>query len=379
MPETIANLDPLQCYGCRACAGICPAQCIRMEKNAEGFLYPRIDESACVHCGKCAAACPGLHPADYPYAPRAYAAVNTDEAIRSTSTSGGVFFPVAKQILRRDGVVFGVEFDEDFFARHAFAETEEDARAFCRSKYMQSDTLNCFAEAKAFLDAGRPVLFTGTACQIAGLKQFLGREYDDLYTMDIICGGVASPVLWQKYLRSFRKGKPQQVSFRDKTNGWYRSAVRIDFADGSQYMCEFRKDPYMEMFIKGFSVRESCYRCGFRQEHIGADLTIADFWGIDDVLPELNDDRGISVVLSHTEKGEQLLRDAAELSLTPVDTEKALQKNRMSRQIRIRDSRRDKYLKALPRRGFKYLYNKCYHSTNIEILKTKIAKLIGYK
>ncbi|MBQ7547260.1 MAG: Coenzyme F420 hydrogenase/dehydrogenase, beta subunit C-terminal domain [Clostridia bacterium] len=379
MPETIASLDPLQCYGCRACEGICPAHCIRMEKNAEGFFYPHLDESACVQCGKCAAACPGLHPADYPYAPRAYAAVNTDEETRSTSSSGGVFFPVARQILRRNGVVFGVEFDENFLAQHAFAETEEDARAFCRSKYMQSDTRDSFIKAKEFLDAGRPVLFTGTACQIAGLKQYLGHEYDNLYTIDLICGGVASPALWQKYLQSFRKGKPQDVSFRDKSDGWYHFALKISFSDGTDYRCEFRKNPYMEMFLHGFSIRECCYRCGFRQQHIAADLTIADFWGIDEVLPQLNDDRGISVVLSDTEKGEALLQNAPELSLTPVDLEKALQRNRMSRERRKRFPRRDKYLKALPHRGFKYLYNKCYNSTHTEVLKSKVAKLIGYK
>ena len=379
MPETVASLDRNQCYGCRACEDVCPAHCIRMEKNVEGFLYPKVDEDACVHCGKCAAACPGMHPVDYPYAPEVYAAVNTDEDTRRTSTSGGVFFAAAEVILRENGVVFGVTFDDDFLACHAFAETEDAARAFCGSKYMQSDTRDSYAKAKAFLDSGKPVLFTGTSCQIAGLKQYLGRAYDNLYTIDLICSGVVSPALWQKYLASFRKGKPQRVAFRDKSTGWYRSCVRIEFADGTTYAKEFRKDRYMDMFLEGFTIRECCYRCGFRQQHIASDLTVSDFWGIDAVFPELNDDRGISLVMAHTEKGRFLLENARALSLTPVDIETALQKNRMAKECRERSPRREKYLNALGSRQFDYLYDKCFHSTNVEIFKTKIAKLIGYK
>ena len=377
MHDTIELVSTDRCYGCRACAETCPKQCIEMRENAEGFFYPHLDADACIRCGKCAAVCPALHPAAHPYAPRAFAVVNQNDAVRRSASSGGVFFALAQAILRQGGVVFGVQFDERFSARYAAAQTEEEARTFCRSKYLQSDINICLPEAKAYLEKNLPVLFTGTACHVAGLKQFLGKEYDNLYTVDLICSGVSSPALWKKYLHSFRQGLPRDVSFRDKSSGWSKFSVRIEF-EKQTYLRPHREDPYMQMFLDGFTLRECCYHCGFRKQNIAADLTIADFWGIDKVMPELNDDQGISLVLAHSDKGNTLLHACETLSLSAADAEQALKNNPFVEKSHLRQDRRDKYLHALPRRNFAYLYNKCYHSTNIEKLKTQIAKRIGY-
>ena len=379
MTETIALVRSKNCYGCHACADRCPTHCIRMEENTEGFLYPTIDDAACMRCGKCAAVCPALHPVSYPFSPEAYGAANPDAQIRAQASSGGVFYALAKAILSQNGVVFGVKFDPNFSAEYAAAQTEEEALAFCGSKYMQSDIHDCLPMAKTYLENGRVVLFTGTPCQIAGLKQFLGKDYDNLYTADLICSGVSSPKLWQKYLQSFRRGMPKYVSFRDKSSGWSKYNVKIEF-ESETYLRYHREDAYMQMFLDGLSIRECCYECGFRSRNIAADLTLADFWGVDKVMPALYSEQGVSLVLAHTDKGKALLQKCSDtLALTPVDAEQALNQNPFSSKSHKRNPRKDKYLNALPHKRFDYLYQNCYQSSRTERFKTIIASWIGYK
>lgn len=362
--------DNKKCYGCSACAEACPQRCIRMVPNAEGFLYPQADTHSCVQCSICERVCPIDKETDVPYAPAAFAGRNMDEAECAAGSSGGVFLPLAKSVIAHGGVVFGVAFNDRFTAEHQSAETVESVRKFCGSKYIQSDVNHTFPQVKEALQQGREVLFSGTACQIAGLKNYLGKEYDRLYTLDLICHGVPSPKLWEKYLQSLNRKLPKSVSFRDKTDGWRSFRLRIAW-EKSVLSESHKENKYFSLFLTNFILRESCYSCGFKMKNIRSDLTVADFWGIGAVLPELDDNKGVSLILQNTSKGSELLeRIAGEVRLVPVDTEQAVRQNKAARTAPERNPRRDKYIQAMQKdKSFSYIYNNCYHSSIPEKIK----------
>ena len=246
-----------------------------------------------------------------PYKVRAYACFSNDAGIRNKSTSGGVFTQLSMEVLDKNGVVFGAGFDNDFVVRHSYVEKENDLDKLRRSKYVQSDTGNSFKEAKAFLKEGREVLFCGTPCQIAGLKAFLKNDYDSLLTCDLACHGVPSPLVWSMYLKFIKEkfgSGITAVSFRDKATGWKNSSMKICFKDGSTYADRVKKEVFFMGFGKSIFNRKSCYDCRFRINNTKADLTLADFWGIDrQNFAEYSDDKGVSLVLVHTAAGEKAL------------------------------------------------------------------------
>lgn len=214
------------CCGCKACAAVCPKKCIKMVTDREGFWYPEVDQSACINCGKCERVCPVLNRKKRQprkFGRKAYAAINTDPEIRFQSSSGGIFTAIAEAIIDRGGVVFGAAFDKEFAVRQVFAETKEDLAAFRGSKYVQSDMGDAYSSVLRFLQSGRIVLFSGTPCQIGALKSFLGKEYPNLITVDLICHGVPSPMVWEKYVRHRRSldsdSQLRTVQFRDKERG----------------------------------------------------------------------------------------------------------------------------------------------------------------
>ena len=298
------------CCGCGACVQKCPKQCISMRADPEGFLYPEVDTAVCVHCGLCEQACPILQAQTYPQPEKAYAAFARDEQLRKQSSSGGVFSLLAGEILHRNGVVFGAAFDGDFRVHHIAVSTEEALEKLRGSKYTQSRIGNAYVEAQSFLKKGKPVLFTGTACQIAGLHTFLGRDYVNLYTADVLCHGVPSPKLWERYLKEQERGnraKVQQVNFRDKTGGWKNYSVQLQFENGHAYQVRFQEDGYMRLFLSDICLRPACHDCKFKSLTRPSDITIGDCWGVEKSLPELDDDRGTSVVLVRTDKGRALL------------------------------------------------------------------------
>lgn len=374
----MVSADNKKCYGCSACAEICPKGCIRMVPNEEGFLYPQADAQSCVNCGLCDRVCPIDKQTDAPYAPAAFAGRNRDEAECAAGSSGGIFLPLAKSVVARGGVVFGVAFSERFTAEHQCAETVEDARKFCGSKYIQSDVNHTFPQVKEALEQGREVLFSGTACQIAGLKNYLGKEYDSLYTLDLICHGVPSPKLWEKYLQSLHGKLPKSVSFRDKSRGWRFFRLTIDW--GSRTLSQSHKEnKFFSLFLTNFILRESCFTCGFKMRNIRSDLTLADFWGVGNVVPEMNDDKGVSLILQNTEKGRLLLdRIAQDVWLVPVDTEQALRANEAARKVPARNPRREKYLSSMRKdKSFSYIYRNCYHSSIPEKICSVAKKTLG--
>ncbi len=295
------------CCGCGACAQICPKGCITMQVDGEGFHYPSVNMAKCVRCGLCEKVCPVLLSADTPKRDplQVYAAMAKDNQIRKVSSSGGVFSLAAQWILDYGGAVFGAAFAEDFSVHHIKIEHGDDLYKLRGSKYVQSASKHTYQEAKAILEQGRPVLYSGTGCQIAGLKAYLGQDYEQLYTLDVLCHGVPSPQVWCRYLNEQEKAIAE-LSFRGKSRGWHGFESNITYVDGSNYCKHHDKDPFMRCFLSNICLRPSCHKCQFREGRAGADLTVGDAWGVERWMPHMDDDKGTSVVLVNTPRGQRL-------------------------------------------------------------------------
>lgn len=317
------------CTGCTACASVCPKNCITMKADADGFSCPVVDEAACVGCGLCEKACPVLTEAQYKHTPTAYAARSQDTAMRLESSSGGVFTELARQILAQGGAVFGAVYDENFRVVHACAEDESTLAKMRGAKYAQSDLTGIFRDVKARLNRGQQVLFAGTPCQVAGLLGFLGRYYENLITVDFVCHSVPSPMVWGEFVRSL--GDVASINLRAKDTGWsgYQYAHRIVDRDGKPRLIHNFDSLYMKLFVGNYINRLSCSRCSFKGYARCSDLTIGDFWGIWDIAPEMDDNRGTSVVLVQSERGRSLWSAVSpSLDIREVTLEEASRQNR---------------------------------------------------
>lgn len=304
--------DKSHCCGCTACVQRCPKQCITLSEDEEGFLYPKVDVTSCIECGLCEKVCPVLHQETSRLPNVCYAAINPNETVRKESSSGGIFTAIASAVLKEGGVVFGARFDTDWSVMHDYTETHEGLAAFRGSKYLQSRIGNSFRQAEVFLKANRKVLFTGTPCQIAGLRRYLRKDYPNLLAMDFICHGVPSPLVWQQYLQEQRTKHPGEsisnISFRDKSYGWKNYQFQITFKnhEGTNKCADFLfQNQYMQGFLNDLYLRPSCHACPVKLFKSRSDLTIGDFWGIQNVLPDFDDDKGVSCVMIHTDKGKR--------------------------------------------------------------------------
>ena len=300
--------DKHNCCGCSACASICPKHCITMQADNEGFLYPKVHEANCIDCGLCEKVCHELHPFEERTPQKVYAAINKDEEVRLKSSSGGIFYLLAEKTIAEGGVVFGARFDEQWQVVIDYAETMEGVKAFMGSKYVQARMATAYADAKRFLTEGRKVLFSGTPCQIAGLHHFLRKKFDNLITLDFICHGTPSPMVWGEYLNAIVKEgqRINNVELRNKDNGWknFSFNIRYDEDEKSYFISTpFQKDLYMNVFLKNVILRPSCYKCLARSGRSHSDITLADFWGIARIIPEMDDDKGTSLVFLNTEVG----------------------------------------------------------------------------
>ena len=316
--------DKSLCCGCTACMNACPAQCIVMRRDREGFDYPVANPDRCIGCGKCEKVCPVLNPRQ-PAEPLCALAARSDEYV-SESASGGVFPAVAANMIAAGGVVYGAVLNEDMTVGHADAEDMEAVGRMRGSKYVQSDLYGTFEEVSYYLGEGRRVMFTGTPCQIAGLKSFLGKEDENLLTVDCACHGVPSPGLWEKYVKALENkhgAKVTDVRFRDKAQSW----MHYDFvyaAGGQEFRMPYMKSPYMALFLQDMSLRPSCYKCPARGGRSGSDLTLADLWNVAAAAPGMNDDKGASLILVNTEKGRKAL---AGVPTSKVDMAAAVRNN----------------------------------------------------
>lgn len=324
------------CTGCTACASVCPKGCITMAADENGFIHPVIDAERCVECGLCEKTCPVATPLTMAQSkPKAYAAYSKDEAVRMQSSSGGIFTEVAKAILANGGVVFGAAYNARFEVVHTCVDSEAELAKLRGAKYAQSDLRGIFAKVKAILDNGQQVLFSGTPCQVGGLKAYLRKDYVNLVTVDFVCHSVPSPMAWQEYVK-YRAQQdnsgnlPQSIDLRSKTTGWsrYQYSNRFLYDDGSIHAAKSGESLYMKLFVGGYINRESCDNCRFKGYHRISDLTIGDFWGIWDIEPEMDDNKGTSVVLVQSDRGAELLQKLADrLAIRSVSLEEASRQN----------------------------------------------------
>lgn len=294
------------CTGCYACENICPSNSISMVDDTEGFWYPAVDYDKCIKCKKCINVCPIINNTILNNKPVVYACINNDEKVRLNSSSGGIFTLVSEEVVNQDGIVFGARFNVDFKVEHSFVESKEDLERFRGSKYVQSRIGETYKLVREFLIANRKVLFTGTPCQIAGLKSFLGKDYENLLCMDIICHGVPSPVVWEKYVNYREKDAGslvQRITFRLKNESWKRYSISFLFKNNTEYREIYNKDLYMKAFLRDIYLRPSCYECEFKGLNRQSDITLADFWGIQNVLPEMDDDKGTSLIFINSKAG----------------------------------------------------------------------------
>ena len=380
------------CCGCAACVQRCPKQCIRMEDDSEGFLYPRVDAGACIDCHLCERVCLVLHSGEPREPQGAFAATNPDERVRMASSSGGVFSLLAGQTIAEGGVVFGAAFNGRWEVEHTVAETMDEVGRFRGSKYVQSRIGDAYRQAERLLKEGRAVLFSGTPCQVAALRRYLRKDYEHLLCVDFICHGAPSPGVFRTYLRDVLLqrsaarqgggknsvlppcfplvadgdgfdatgadlGEIKSVAFRDKRNGWQKYGFALHFseasADGEKYGFALPKsrggegaapsavalptaaaasptaaspdelyepldeNPFMRGFLADLYLRPSCHHCPAKGLRSGSDVTLGDFWGIQTLRPDLNDNRGLSAVTANTPRGLRALRATA-ARLTPV-------------------------------------------------------------
>ena len=331
--ERIVLAEKKDCTGCSACSAACPNSCIRFSADVEGFYYPEIDHETCVHCGKCVSVCPALAPVrrSERTLPKTFAAYANNTAIRASSSSGGIFRVLAEEILMKGGAVAGAAFTENLSVEHILVKTKEELFRLQGSKYVQSTPNQVFLEIQKLLNEQIPVLYSGTPCEVNGLLSFLGKAYENLITVDLICHGVPSDLAWKRYLEyeeAQHKSEAINASFRDKTEGWRNFSLSIGFASGEYHCKNLKTDLFLTSFLKNYCLRLSCYRCAVKGIPRRSDLTLGDFWGIDTVLPEWDDDLGVSAVFVQSESGRQLLERVKDrLTLCPVDPEEAVAHN----------------------------------------------------
>lgn len=346
--------DKSQCCGCSACAQICPKNCICMKVDEEGFEYPRVDSQSCIDCGLCDKSCPVkcTRPKNIKEI-QSYVAYAKNDTLRMKSSSGAIFSLCSENILRENGVVFGAAFDENFMVRHISIENMKEMKYLRGSKYLQSRIEDTYQETKRFLNAGRKVLYTGTECQIAGLKQYLGKDYSNLYTIDVLCHGVPSPKVWDRFLRGGEtkyNSAIKQVFFRQKSHGWKNYSIKIQFSNAKQYDVAFHDDAFMQVFLRDICLRPSCHDCKFKDLDRTSDLTIGDCWGIENFMPDMDDDKGTSIVLTHSSKGQNLFASCREdMVFRQAETDKVLPPSADSRKSVEPHPKRQVFFKRLNR------------------------------
>lgn len=348
------NIDE-KCTGCGACSVVCPKGCIQMESDLEGFRYPVIDNVKCIHCQLCEQSCPVTNKVDVSTKTIALAAKNKVEDVRLQSSSGGVFSALAEKVLAEGGVVCAAKYTEDFSVIHNIFESTEEISEYRGAKYTQSKVEHCFEELKRILEDNRYVLFVGTPCQVAALSAYLKKEYPKLFLVDMICHGVPSPVVWKGYLDERRNvdanGSPiKKVNLRSKVTGWsnYSYSVEINYENGNIYSVRQNQDNFMKGFISNLYLRKSCSHCEFKGTERCSDITLADYWGIWIQDSEFDDNKGISALLIHTEKGQGMWEKIKEeFMLKKVSKEDIVQYNPSAIECSTENSKRKEFFNKI--------------------------------
>lgn len=366
-----------ECSGCSACANACPLNCISMEADNEGFLYPKIDKIKCKQCGLCEIVCSMLkkQPNSHNSVLNTYACINNNEKERISSSSGGIFSLLAKAILNQKGVVYGVAMTKDCYgAEFVRVDNIKQLHGLRGSKYLQAIVGDAYKRVKVDLDNGVAVLFSGTGCQINGLRSFLKIDYDNLYCIDVVCHGVPSPALWRKYVQTYEQkyGKLKYVNFRCKDDSWIDFGMKED----SFYISK-DKDSFMQMFLNNYCLRPSCYKCIAKEIKI-SDITIADFWGIEKIAPEMSDGKGTSLVLIRTKKGTYLWNQIrSRLKVKEVSYQEGVRGNTSEYKSVKRPIQRDTFFDDMNLLSYEELMHKYLHISLVVNAKKTARRFIN--
>lgn len=362
------------CTGCGACRQICPKECISVTEDKMGFQYPEINQEKCVQCGLCRKVCPVRDKKAFRENTTYFAAYNKEFNSNDRSSSGGIFKLLAEYVLSLQGIVFGAMCDDNLDIHHGWIDKEQDIAKLQGSKYVQSDIRNSYCEAEHFLKSEKMVLFSGTPCQIAGLKSFLGKEYSNLICIDLVCHGVPSARLWRKYLQWHKEtfGKiPMEVNFRDRSaGGWRWFFMKIKYNDGTVYCKRQDEDPFLRLFLQDIALRDSCYACEFKGVERQSDITLGDCWGIEKIIPEWKEIEGVSLLMVHSDKGAEILQKIQMASIE-INKKDILRYNKNIICSVKKDSRRKKFSIALPENSIEMLADKYCKVTLADKVKYK--------
>lgn len=353
-------IDKERCCGCGACLEICPKQCIQFAEDEEGFMYPQVDKTKCIECNLCEKVCPITSKYNnVNICSEAYGAYSCNYDERILSSSGGIFSVLASNVLDKEGVVCGAAYDEEWNVSHILVETKEQLKRLRGSKYTQSLNKGIYSLIKKKLNDGRIVLYSGTACQVAGLKKYLQKDYENLITVDILCHGVPTPKLWKKYLEEMqflKKSRIKEIDLRNKETGWKEYSIKICFDNNEQINEKFDENYYMKMFLGNLCLRPSCHDCQYKDIEHPSDITIGDYWGIEKQFPEMDDNKGISIIKINTCKGKKIFAEiSSKLVYKKVDIEVALPPTADSRKSVVRHSNREKFFQQIDKKSMEQL------------------------
>lgn len=357
--NNISKLDKCKCTGCRMCEQICPVNAIKMIENSEGFLEPAIIEEKCINCGICANKCPQLNEIKSTRLEeiQVYAAKSKNIEVQKQSSSGGLFSNFVDYIFDNNGIVYGCAFNNDIKAEHIRIESREELCKLRGSKYVQSDIKDTFIQAKQDLENGKLVLYSATPCQIAGLKQFLEKDYDNLITIDLVCHGVPSPELFKKYVKYLEEkynSKIIEYQFRSKEKNSWGLNLKIKFDNNKVKYIPMTFDSYYKAFIQGKTYRECCYSCKYANEKRIGDITIADYWGIEKEHSEFYDENGVSAIIINTSKGLQIWNQIKnKIDYVQSSVEKVKNKNHNLNEPTYKTEDRENIYKNLKNKEFK--------------------------
>jgi len=369
------------CYGCNACYNVCPNKAISTHADQEGFLYPMINDALCLECGNCREVCPiytdkldinhsksdfnqhnSLDNAmDTNFEQKVYAVKHREEAIRMKSSSGGMFTAISDFILGQGGIIYGAAFDENLNVCHKRATTKQEQSELRGSKYVQSEIGNTYKTIEKDLLNNRLVLFTGTPCQIAGLKKYLKDiNITNLILCDIVCHGVPSPQLWREYIYFAQRKRKKLLKFhyfRTKINGWHSMTSKNVFQNHKEDYKSILSQVHMSLFLSNMILRPCCYSCSFSSMQRVSDITIADFWGVERTLPEYDDNKGISLVLTNTSKGQELLTAVSEVIEVRESNAVSCKQSSLVEPATLLPERKE-FWKAYHKRGYEYVAKK---------------------
>ena len=366
--------DKKNCVGCTACAEICPKKCIQMKPDEEGFLYPVVDKSRCVECNACNTVCPIQSPVDEKEKlQKAYLVQHCDEKVRLDSSAGGAFTAIATV------VVFGAAYDENFHVQHTYIEAVDELKKFRNSKYVQSELGDAFCLVKSFLQKGRWVCFSGTPCQIEGLSRFLRKPYEKLVLVDVVCHGIPSPLIWNKYLEYQEQSfpNPDNIRFRDKFYGYKYSTMSIIQNGKNVYHAGSQLDPMLRAFFSDTCDRPSCYECPFKKRYRVSDFTIWDCFSVYDFDKKLDDDKGTTRVLCHSQKAASLMQEVMEYArCKEVSADKLVTGVKEMFESVPMNLNRTVFLADATKLSGKELFEKYYPVTKKVKVKTAIRKVL---